>query len=153
MKRSILILFLLFISAVLSLPHESVADDEKVLFAKSLMARDYDSTLPSMPIEEWLRSTIKKEIVIEWSPYVTDCGERTGNPKIDTERDMPLCAEVGLKEGGKRIGYLLLFIGTDNRGTIKDEARLYYGYMNWNNKQVTIKELGELEHVEPVGGE
>ncbi len=81
---------------------------------------------------------------MEWGPYITDCGEQTGNPEIDKARDLPLCAEVELKEDDKLVGYLLLFIGTEKEGLIKEKACLYYGYITSNGKQITIKKLSDL---------
>ena len=142
-----LILLLSIIPIFLLSPHPAAADDEKVSFAKSLTAREYDNTLPSIPIEKWLRSILKESIVIEWGAYITDCGEQTGNPEIDKERDIPLCAEVELKEDNNLVGYLLFFIGTENEGVVKEKACLYYGHINSNGKQIAIKKLSDLANI------
>jgi hypothetical protein len=148
MKRITWILFLLSISPLFFLSfHQATADDEKVSFAKSLTAKEYDNTLPSIPIEKWLRSTLKKNIAVEWGTDITDCGEQTGNPEIDKERDIPLCADIELKENSKIIGYLLFFIGTENKGVIKEKTCLYYGYINSNDRRITFKRLSELENI------
>ena len=145
MKRINLILFLLCIfPTVLLLPLGAAADDEKVLFSKSLTAKEYDHSLPSVPIEKWLRSVLNRNTVIEWSPHITDCGEQTGNPDIDKGLDIQLCAEVELKEDNKVVGYLLLFIGTEKEGLSKEKAGLYYGYINLHGKEITIKKLSDL---------
>jgi hypothetical protein len=145
MNRMRRILYLFSISSILLLSsYQVTADDQKVSFAKSLTAKDYDNALPSIPIEKWLRSTLQKDILIEWGTDITDCGERTGNPEIDKIRDVPLCAEVKLKKDNTVIGYLLFFIGTENEGMMKEKAALYYGYFNSDNKQITIRKLSEL---------
>lgn len=147
MKRMKLILLLCIVLLFLLSPHPAAADDEKVSFSKSLTANEYDNVLPAIAIEKWLRSILKESVAIEWGAYITDCGEQAGNPEIDKERDIPLCAEVELKEENRLVGYLLLFIGTENEGVIKEKACLYYGYINSNGKQITITKLSELEHL------
>lgn len=119
----------------------SIAEDDYVTFAKSLLAKDYDNSLPSLPIEQWITS---HGIVAVWNSNVTGCGEQTGDPAIDKERDMPMCVEIELKENGKSVGYLLLFIGTEKKGKLKKSARLYYGYIKQNEKTVTLKTLSDL---------
>ncbi len=103
------------------------ADDEYIIFAKSLTAKQYDQKLPSIPIQQWLTSNLPPGVEAVWGENVTDCGEQTGKPEIDQVRDMPLCAEIDLKKKGESIGYLLLFVGTEKKGKMK-EAGLYYGY-------------------------
>ena len=141
------IVFLASISLMLFLSSQGITDDQEIDFAKSLTAKEYDRSLPSVPIEQWLIEILPKNIIIEWAKYITDCGEQTGNLELDKNHDMPLCAEVELKENKKRVGSLLLFIGTKNKGIRKKEACLYDGYIYFNNKQVTLKMLSELKKI------
>ena len=76
----------------------TLADDDYVSFAKSLPANNYDKSLPSIPTEQWLTSILPRGIIAVWGNRVTDCGEQTGDPAIDRERDMLLCVEVELKK-------------------------------------------------------
>ncbi len=147
MKKFKQILLLISISLIFFLSSQAIGDEQNINFAKSLTAKEYDSTLPSIPIEKWLKSIMPKHVIVEWGKHITACGEQTGNPEIDKNRDMPLCAEVELKENNKTIGYLLFFIGTENKGMIKKKACLYYGFINSNNKQITIKKLSELKNI------
>ncbi len=126
---------------------KTVADDPKIAFAKSLTAKDYDDALPSVPVEQWLKKTLPENIIIKWGEYITACGEQAGKPELDQERDMPLCAEVELKEDKNTIGYLLLFIGTENKGLLKEAACLYDGYINTNDKQMPLRKLSQLSRI------
>jgi hypothetical protein len=49
------------------------------------------TTKPSIiPIQEWLRSMLPNGLVAMESRH-NDCGEQTGDPEIDKNRDMPMC--------------------------------------------------------------
>lgn len=123
------------------------ADDEYVKFAKSLSARDYEQGLPYMPIDPWLKSILPKEIVAVWGKHVTDCGEQTGDPAVDRQRDMPFCAEVTLKQNDHTVGYLLLFVGTQKKGKMKDSSRLYFGNIKQAGKTLMLRKLSDLTRI------
>ena len=120
------------------------ADDDYVSYAKSLPAKKFDKSLPSIPTEQWLASSLPSGIVAVWGKNVTDCGEQTGDPAIDRERDMPLCAEIEIKHNDKSVGYLLLFVGTEKKGKLKETAGLYYGYIKQGEKTIDLKKLEEI---------
>jgi len=124
---------------------QALCDDDYVGFAKSLPAKDFDKSLPSVPAEQWLASSLPPGIEAVWGSTVTDCGEQTGDPKIDRKRDMPLCAEIELKtKDNKLVGYLLLFVGTEKTGKTKEAAGLYYGYIKQGDKTTDLKNLQEI---------
>lgn len=140
------ILIFAIILSVLLLPSSPVmADDDYIIYAKKLEARKYDNKLPSIPVERWLTLALPGGIVAVWGKNVTDCGEQTGDPETDKGRDMPMCAEIELKEKDKSVGYLLLFIGTEKKGKLKDNATLYYGYIKQGNKTIEFKKLGDIK--------
>ncbi len=135
-----LIVMLMILSAAAPAP----ADDAYVSFAKALPARNFDKSLPSVTTEQWLNSSLPPGIVAVWGSNVTDCGEQTGAPEIDKKRDMPLCAEIELKEKDRSAGYLLLFVGTQNKGKTKESAGLYYGHLILGGKTINLKSLHEI---------
>lgn len=45
-------------------PEQTLAANDYVTFAKSLLARDYDSSLPAMSIERWLESILPHDTAI-----------------------------------------------------------------------------------------
>src|SRR5438094_327730 len=51
-----------------------------------------DPDLPSQHFEEWFRETMGPEQSITWE--LNECGEATGNPQVDRQRDMPICVEA-----------------------------------------------------------
>jgi len=122
----------------------ALAEENYIAFAKSLLARDYDASLPAQPIGQWLMSVLPKGMTATWGEHITDCGEQTGDPAIDKERDMPLCAEIELKQKDKTIGYLTLMVGTEKKGKLRNDAGLYFGNIKRGNETVWIKKLSEL---------
>ena len=138
LSPAIVVFMILFVAS------QAMADDDYVSFAKSLPAKKYDKRLPSIPIDQWLSSVLPPGVVAEWWNSVTDCGEQTGDPKIDKERDMPLCAEIEFKKKDKSVGYLLLFVGTEKKGKMKEAAGLYYGYIKQGDKTINLKRLQEI---------
>jgi len=138
------ILSLIIVFLILSASSPALADDDYVRFAKSLPAKDFDKSLPSVPTEHWLTLILPRDIAAVWGDNVTDCGEQTGDPAIDRERDMPLCIEIELKQKDKSAGYLLLFVGTEKKGRLKEAAGLYYGYIRQGDKTIDLKKLHEI---------
>lgn len=126
-------------------PEQTLAANDYVTFAKSLLAKDYDSSLPSVSIEQWLESILPHGTVTVWGNNETDCGEQTGDPDIDKERDMPLCVEVTLVQKNRTVGYLSLLVGTDKKGKLKNNAGLYYGFIKQGEKTINLKKLRELK--------
>jgi hypothetical protein len=120
------------------------ADDDYITFAKSLTARQYDKTLPSVPIRQWLASNLPRDVHAVWGQKVTDCGEWTGSPELDRVRDMPLCAEIELRKEEKVVGILLLFVGTEKKGKM-NRGGLYYGYFKRGEKAIDLNDLRDIK--------
>jgi hypothetical protein len=104
------------------------ADDDYVSYAKSLPAKKFDKSLPSIPTEQWLASSLPAGIVTVWGTNVTACGEQTGEPETDKKRDMPLCVEIELKKKDKEV----------------EAVGLYYGYIAKGAKTMDLNELHEV---------
>lgn len=117
------------------------ADDRFVRETKSRSAHDFDDALPVQPVAEWLRAHLPS-YQISWGEHITDCGEGTGSA-IDKERDMPLCAEIVVKDGPKAKGYLVLLVGTQKRGLSKDGIGLYFGYLEHRGTKFEFKRLSD----------
>ena len=144
-KNSILIFF----TAILfySISTGILADDTLAIKARSLSAKLFDETLPSQPIEEWLRMHLPSGYEIVWSKYVTDCGEGTGSAS-DKKRDIPLCAEVEIRKGNKLVGYLALFLGAQKRGLLNDHAGVFFGYLEHQGIKYKFRKLSDILNVE-----
>lgn len=140
-------LFILLVGVVFCfLSGGAHADDKYVKKAKSLSAQDFDRTLPDQPIESWLRANIPAGYEVVWGEHITDCGEGTGTA-ADKDRDMPLCAEVELKEGSELKGYFALFVGTQRQGLLKGGSGLYFGYLDHRGTKHNFKRLSDVLQV------
>ena len=129
---------------VLLLSSMPVLADDRVSFARSFPAKAYDSSLPNLPVDQWLVSQLPKGMIAVWGDYITDCGEQTGDPAVDRQRDMPLCAEVELKQDGKVVGHFLLSIGSERKGVARVYAGFFSGYVQQDKNAVTLKRLGDV---------
>ncbi len=58
----------------------------------ALNASDLDPALPGLPFEEWLLGVLPTGTKPIYE--ITDCGEQTGDPSIDTDRITPECVSV-----------------------------------------------------------
>jgi len=123
----------------------ALADDQFVKEAKLRSAYDFDKTLPRQPIDEWLRVHLPW-YETPWGEHITDCGEGTGSA-ADRERDMPLCAEIDVKDGTKVTGYLALLVATQKRGLLKDGMGLYFGYLEHRGTRYDFKRLSDVLEV------
>ena len=132
-----------FLFCSVETPGIALSDVEYVKEAMSSTARDFDSDLPDQAVNDWLRSHIPSEYQVVWGEHLTACGESTGT-SVDPERDMPLCVEVELKEGPVLKGALNLLVGTTIRGLLKDEYRLYFGYLEHGGKKYDFKRLRDV---------
>jgi hypothetical protein len=105
--HSKLLTTLLAAAMVCSVSGNVHADDELVKKARLLSTRDFDKTLSTQPVEEWLRAHLPTSYEVIWGEHISDCGESTGTA-ADKERDMPLCAEVEIREK-KRLSALFFY--------------------------------------------
>ena len=138
------LLFALFAATlVCSVSINTHAEDDLVKKAKSLDAQDFDKTLPAQPVVDWLRAHLPASYEVIWGEYITDCGESTGTA-TDKERDMPLCAEVEIREGGKVVGSLNLFVATQKRGLLRGGMELYFGYLEHHGMKYDFMRLSDI---------
>jgi hypothetical protein len=92
----------------------SARDTAAINAAKRVVVSAIDSTLPRVSFEEWLRGVLGREAATKWE--VNDCGEQTGNPRLDQGRDFPMCAEVEVGLGNQRALHISLVVGTFKKG-------------------------------------
>ena len=70
---------------------------------------------------------------------VNDCGEQTGDPEVDSERDLPICVEATITlTDGSRAGVLL------GSGPRNPALRTVYVIRPESNRVRSLDRLGEL---------
>lgn len=82
--------------------------------ARHVVVRAIDPALPRVSFEAWLRGVVGTAAATNWE--VNDCGEHTGNPRLDQGRDFPLCAEVQVGFGDQRELHVSLVVGSFKKG-------------------------------------
>lgn len=107
---------------------------------KNLPVSKLDSNLPNVSLEYFLKYE-SENAPIKWE--VNDCGEQSGDPAIDRERDVPMCveADVDLKHGALTI---LIAVGTAKKG-ISGASTLFDASITYPTGVMrTIHRLGDL---------
>jgi hypothetical protein len=97
-------------------------DAQAITSAKRVIVRQLESVLPAVAFEEWLRTTAGTP-AIRWE--VNDCGEQTGNPAMDRNRDFPMCVESSTPLTGNRTLIVSLVIGTFKKGVGPGEPKVW----------------------------
>ena len=95
--------------------------------AKKAIVRQIDPALPRTTFEAWLRGLVGPQAVTKWE--VNDCGEQTGNPALDKDRDSPMCAQVQVFLDGKRELHLSHAVGTRRHGVTAAPPAFFSGHL------------------------
>jgi hypothetical protein len=124
------------------LAHGQIKEQKAFEFVKELSPSVLDSSIEEGRFSDWLEEAFPHDATIEWE--LNDCGEQTGNPAIDTLREMPVCVGITAKLGdGREIG-MALFVGTDKEGLVGPPA-VYYIYVKSQEQIRTIQRLSDLK--------
>ncbi len=136
---------ILFVLVLLALANHAAAqepDEERIFtFIKGTPAKELDSALPKMRFERWLLDVVGKGVELQWE--LNDCGEQTGDPEVDSKRDLPICAGVDAELDKGRAFQILLAIGTQKKG-IGGKPKLYSIIVQANRRLWDVKRLRDL---------
>ena len=119
---------------------DQASKEQLLAAAKSTLASQIEPGLPEEPIEYWLQSIVEKDAV--WSWELNDCGEQSGNPEIDKDRDMPICGGIEVTEN-ERVIYLYFLIGFNETG-IAGSRELYFAGVSQRDSVATYHNLSTL---------
>lgn len=100
---------------------EKVSEERLITFVQGIPAKDFDSSLPKMRLERWLMDVAGKGIEVRWE--LNDCGEQTGDPAVDSKRDIPACVEATADLPGQRAFSVQIQVGTFSGKTQKPALR------------------------------
>jgi hypothetical protein len=117
MRHTILNLWFLFSAAALWAQPPSVNKVEKAAIqrARQSLVSSFDRSLPRVSLEFFLKYE-GEGAPIKWE--VNDCGEQTGNPAVDDERDSPMCVEANMNLKDRRTVTVLVSVGTFKSGLV-----------------------------------
>lgn len=99
-------------------------DEQFLTAAKSTLASQIEPGLPDEPIEAWLASLVGNDVVWTWA--LNDCGEQSGVPEIDKERDLPICADLAATDSGRQI-FVYFLVGFNSLGVTNARGLYFVG--------------------------
>ena len=124
------VVFLLFLPT-LSFAHQASAE-QLLAAAKSTLASQIEQGLPDKSMDIWLGSLVGKDAVWTWG--LNDCGEQTGVPEVDKNRDLPICADLEVIDNDRKI-FVYYLVGFDSTGLANSRGLYFVGI----SEQNTIK--------------
>ena len=139
--RRFAIIALLGISVAVTAAAQGLDEERILTFIKGTPAKDLDSKLPKMRFERWLLDVVGKGVELRWE--LNDCGEQSGDPEVDSQRDLPICAGVDAKLDNGRAFQILLAIGTQRKG-IGGKPKLHSIIVQANRRMWDVKPLRDL---------
>lgn len=101
-------------------------DAAAITAAQQALVHALDSSLPRVPFSQWLRDVVGPDAATKWE--VNDCGEQTGNPALDKDRDFPMCGEVLVTLPSQRVLHVSLVVGTFKKG-VGGAPRFWAAYL------------------------
>jgi hypothetical protein len=71
---------------------EEARESKTIKHVQELPASKLDPKLSALPFASWFKSVLGPGAALKWE--VNDCGEQTGDPKLDAGCDFPTCVEA-----------------------------------------------------------
>ncbi|RPI05059.1 MAG: hypothetical protein EHM64_07790 [Ignavibacteriae bacterium] len=139
MKRLFSLLVLLSLTQCVQ---AQVSEIEIIDYIKQIPVSQLDSALPGDPFSVWLKGISGQSAAFQWE--MNDCGEQTGNPAIDAERDMPTCVGVQGSLADHRVISIMIMTGTIRSG-LSPEPAIYDIYLQTGSVFQNFKRLRDLE--------
>lgn len=140
LKKVLIFLSYLFLFPVAS-AQAQISETEAVAFVKHLSPSAIDSELPAGHFSDWLASIIGDSATVQWE--LNDCGEQSGDPAVDSLRDIPACVGVYVTfPDGRKLG-IMIAVGTSNKG-LAGPPVVYDLYLESNGKAQTVGRLRDL---------
>jgi hypothetical protein len=90
------------------------SEDRAIDYVKQLSVTRLDSTLRRARFVDWLTKLAGPSAILKWE--VNDCGEQTGNPAVDTLRDIPTCVGVTVDFADHRKIEISIAVGSALKG-------------------------------------
>jgi hypothetical protein len=118
---------------------EEVQASKAINRVQQLPAKNLDPKLSSQSFASWLKSLLGPGAALKWE--VNDCGEQTGDPKLDAGRDIPACVEVdGENPHGDAKVVVLIALGSVNKG-MAGRPQLWFASIEFPNRLLIPDQL------------
>jgi len=118
-----------------------ISADDAIDLLEEFPAAKLDTLLPKTPFLTWFKSVVGASAKLQWE--VNDCGERTGVPMVDQQRDLPVCLEVSADLPDHRRVGVAVWVGTERRG-LTDTPAVYDIYLQLAGQFYHVKRLSDL---------
>ncbi|MCX6121702.1 MAG: hypothetical protein NTX44_08795 [Ignavibacteriales bacterium] len=118
-----------------------ISEAHAIEYVKRISPSELDSTLPEGKLSDWLTKIFGKDATVEWE--LNDCGEQTGNPYVDKQRDLPICVEIYAKLAERRKLWITILVGTDQQGII-DSPAIYSLYLESDGQIRSFTRLSQV---------
>jgi hypothetical protein len=123
--------------------HAQISETKAIEYVRQLSPSVLDTTLPKGHFSDWLTRILGEDTTVEWE--LNDCGEQTGDPAIDKQRDLPVCVGIYAHLTDRRRLWITILVGTNNKGLI-DSPAIYSVDLESDGQIRTIKRLSDLEN-------
>lgn len=134
------VLFPLLLSSCMWAQDADKAEQSTIARAKKIQVSTIDARLPKVTLEFFLHYE-SEGAPIHWE--VNDCGEQTGNPSVNQERNFPTCVEADFDVHHRSVS-VMIAVGTSNQKD-RDTPGFFGGTItNSDGTSRTIQRLGDL---------
>lgn len=121
--------------------YAQITSDDAIDLLQDYPVAKLDSLLPRAPFLTWFKSVVGGSTPLQWE--VNDCGERSGIPMVDEQRDLPVCLEVSaVLPDTRKIG-VAVWVGTERTG-LTDTPAVYEIYLQVAGQFYHMKRLSDL---------
>jgi len=141
MRRAVLVPLILLATFPLSAQSpDSKAEKAAIERAKAVLVSSLDDRLPKITVEYFLDYE-SEGAEIHWE--VNDCGEQSGNPEADKDRDFPMCVEADFDVNHRAVS-VSIAIGTSKKGPSGNPALFSVSITDPDGKSHPVPRLGDL---------
>jgi hypothetical protein len=118
-----------------------ITQEDAIDLLEQYPAAKLDSLLPKTAFLGWFRNIVGSDAKITWE--INDCGEQTGVPAVDQQRDIPVCFEISALLPDRRVVGVAVAVGTEKKG-LSGEPAVYNIYIETGQGTLHIKRLRDL---------
>ena len=143
MRRLILSLWFVLFAACLWAQTWPGTKTEKAAIqrVKNVPVSSLDRSLPKVSLEFFLKNE-GEGVPIRWE--VNDCGEQTGSPAVDQERDFPMCVAADMELRDRRTVTVLVSVGTFKSGSVGVPTVFSVAIIDRSGLIRPVRHLGDL---------
>ena len=140
MRKLIVVSIVLAVALTASAQVKST-EDRAIDYVKQLSVMRLDSTLREARFVDWLTKLAGPSALFRWE--VNDCGEQTGNPAVDTLRDIPTCVGVSVEFADHRKLDIYVAVGSVQKG-LNGPPGIYFVSLEANGTSKSFSSLHSL---------